>query len=206
MGVYPKAAPQATTNTPRYRGISYTKPIDAAKDAVLVEDLAERLSGPGVRRGREIAFVCPLHDDHNPSLRVDPAKGLWYCDPCLLGGDVVELARLAWGHDEREAHIAAAMLLMEFGYEVPQRPPSWFAKQDRQKPVRDAIAQAKFEHLRRRLFRRFFKASVMAIEDQDEREAEYQVLWDVTRPLAKMLMAELQSGRPVRDLGDRGSV
>src|SRR5215208_5686830 len=85
---------------PRSRGVSVTKPIDAAKEAITVEELAERLSGaPGVRRGREIAFVCPLHDDHDPSLRVDPERGVWFCDPCLLGGDVVELARQAWGYD-----------------------------------------------------------------------------------------------------------
>jgi DNA primase len=70
------------------------KPIEAARALVSVSELAERLSGAaGVRAGREELFLCPLHDDHNPSLRVDPHKGLWYCDPCALGGDVVELAR-----------------------------------------------------------------------------------------------------------------
>jgi DNA primase len=183
------------TRTRRYRGISYTSPIEAAKEAVPILDLAERLSGPGVRRGREIAFRCPLHDDHDPSLRVDPEKRVWFCDPCLVGGDVVELARLAWAYDQRDAHVAAAMLLMEFGHEVPQRPPSWFRKQKRQQPVRDAIEQARFEHLRRRLFRKFFKDSVLAIEEEEEREAEYRILWDVTRPLAKMLLADLEEGR-----------
>jgi DNA primase len=183
------------TRTRRYRGISYTSPIEAAKEAVPILDLAERLSGPGVRRGREIAFRCPLHDDHDPSLRVDPEKRVWFCDPCLVGGDVIELARLAWAYDQRDAHVAAAMLLMEFGHEVPQRPPSWFRKQKRQQPVRDAIEQARFEHLRRRLFRKFFKDSVLAIEEEEEREAEYRILWDVTRPLAKMLLADLEEGR-----------
>jgi DNA primase len=180
---------------PRYRSVSYTSPINKAKRLVSILHLAERLTGPGVRRGREIAFRCPLHDDHDPSLRVDPERGVWFCDPCLVGGDVVELARLAWGYDQRDAHTAAAMLLMEFGHEVPQRPPSWFRKHDRQQPVRDAIKQARFEHLRRRLFRRFFKTSVLAIEDEEEREAEYRILWDVTKPLAKMLLAELEQRR-----------
>ena len=48
----------------------------------------------------------------------------------------------------------------------------------------------------RRLFRRFFKAFVMAIEDEEEREAEYRALWDVTRPLAKKLLADLEERRP----------
>src|SRR5215210_703122 len=137
-----------------YRGSSYRGPIDAAREAVPILDLAERLSGSaGVRRGREIAFRCPLHDDHDPSLRVDPDKGVWFCDPCLMGGDVVELARLAWGYDQRDAHVAAAMLLLEFGHEVPQRPPTWFRRQERQRRTRDAIDREKLEHIRMLVFR-----------------------------------------------------
>lgn len=161
-------------------------------------ELAERLSGPGVRSGKEIVFLCPLHNDHNPSLRVDPEKRVWYCPPCSVGGDVVTLACLAWGYDHRvgrSAAEAAAMLLLEFGHDIPPRPPSWFRKQARQKPVRDAIARAKFEHLRRRLFRRFFAPSVEAIEDQQEREEEARVLWEATEPLAEMLMRDLAERR-----------
>src|SRR5215208_7140236 len=140
--------------TRRYRGVSYTRPIDAAKEAVTVEELAVRLSGaPGVGRGREIAFVCPLHDDHDPSLRVDPERGVWFCDPCLRGGDVVELYRLAQGYDQREAHTAAAMLLMEFGHEVPQRPGAWHSKRERQHHTRAAVEETKMNVVRRRLFR-----------------------------------------------------
>jgi hypothetical protein len=170
------------------------RPIDAAKEAVSVVELAERLSGPGTRRGKEVFFRCPFHDDRNPSLRVDPDKGVWYCDPCGVGGNVVELARRAWGHtdDGRGAAEAAAFLLMEFGHEVPQRLPSWFAKRQRQKPVRDAIYQMKFDLLRRRLFRRFCSPKLINIEDPDEREEEAQILWAMTRNLAKMLIADLE--------------
>jgi DNA primase len=162
---------------PRYRGLSYTTPIDAAKEAVHVLDLAERLAGPGVRRGREIAFRCPLHDDHDPSLRIDPARGVWFCDPCLVGGDVVELARLAWGYEERDAHIAAAMLLMEFGHEVPQRPPAWFRKQERQHHTRTAIEETKKNIVRRRLFKHLILPLIDAIEDSGERDRELDRAW-----------------------------
>lgn len=57
-----------------------------------VPALAEHLYGPGVRRGKEILFLCTLHDDHHPSLRVSPEKGFWWCPPCCVGGDVVTLA------------------------------------------------------------------------------------------------------------------
>ena len=138
------------------RGVSRRKPIDAAKEMVPVPALAEHLSGPGVRRGKEMLFLCPLHDDHNPSLRVDPAKGLWHCAPCSLGGDVVTLACLAWGYDHREgrsAAEAAAMLLMEFGHEPPQRPQSWFRKQERQREVRGRAYRARVEHVAMLVFR-----------------------------------------------------
>jgi DNA primase len=109
---------------PRYRGVSYTRPIDAAKEAVPVIDLADRLCGPGgLRRvGKEWVGRCvlPDHEDRSPSFTVNPEKNVFFCHGCLRGGDAVELARLAWGYDEREAHVAAAYLLMEFGHEVPR--------------------------------------------------------------------------------------
>ena len=115
--VYNETAECASVDPPERRGVSATKPIQAAKEAVSVEELAERLSGPGLRRGRELAFVCPLHDDHDPSLRVDPEKGVWFCDPCRVAGDVVRLAQLAWGIDR--PNVAADEVLMAFGHELP---------------------------------------------------------------------------------------
>jgi DNA primase len=167
----------AETRTRRYRGLSYRGPIDAAREAVAILDLAERLAGPGVRRGREIAFRCPLHDDHDPSLRVDPGKGVWFCDPCLVGGDVVELARLAWGYDQRDAHVAAAMLLLEFGHKVPQRPPAWFRKEERQRKTRTAIEETKMNVVRRRLFRHLILPLIDTIEDEEEHNRELDRAW-----------------------------
>jgi DNA primase len=135
------------------------------------------LTGPGVRRGREIAFRCPLHDDHDPSLRVDSQQGVWFCDPCLVGGDVVELARLAWGYDQRDAHVAAAMLLMEFGHDVPQRPQAWHRKQERQRHTRTAIEETKKNIVRRRLFRHLILPLLDAIEDEEEHNRELDRAW-----------------------------
>jgi hypothetical protein len=184
------------TRTRRYRGLSYRRPIYAAKEAVPILDLAERLSGPGVRRGREIAFRCPLHDDHNPSLRVDPDKGVWFCDPCLRGGDVVELYRLTQGYDQRDSHIAAAMLLMEFGHEVPQRPGAWHRKQQRQDRIRDALEQAKVRRVQRRLYRWLFAPVVARLDDEDERLEEARSAWEDAGELARLMARHAsQSGR-----------
>jgi DNA primase len=165
-------------DTRRYRGVSYTKPIDEAKRLVPVPDLAEKLSGaPGVKRGRELAYICPLHDDHNPSLRVDPGKGVWFCDPCLLGGDCVELARLVWGYDQCDAHVAAVEILLWFGFDVPQRPPAWFRKQERQKASRDAVEKTRNNIRRRRLFEYLILPHVDAIADEEERNRELDRAW-----------------------------
>jgi DNA primase len=139
--------------TPSYRGVGVLRAIRAAKEAVSIEEVARLLSGPGVKRGREIAYLCPLHDDHDPSLRVDPEKGVWFCDPCLVGGDAIALARAVWEIERPD--VAAAELLVAFGHgdKLPKRPASWFAKERRQKAARDLIEEARVQVLMRRLWK-----------------------------------------------------
>jgi hypothetical protein len=179
------------TRAPRYRGVSYTRPIDAAKEAVLVIDLADRLAGPGKMRrvGKTWATNCllPNHEDRTPSFVVYPETNSWYCFSCLRGGDVVELARLVWGYDQRDAHVAAAMLLMEFGHEVPQRPPAWFRKQERQKPIRDAAHEIKVRSAQRRLMR-IYAPLVACIEDASERREEALAGWNECGRLARLMV------------------
>jgi hypothetical protein len=180
------------TGTHRYRGTTYTKPIDAAKEAVPVVDLAERLCGPGGLRhvGEKSVARCPLpeHDDRSPSFVVYPATNSFFCFGCLRGGDVVELARLAWGHNERDAHTAAAMLLMEFGHDVPQRPPAWFRKQERQKPLRDELYEVRVKHAQRRLFK-IVAPLIADIEDEEEREQEARRIWKDLHSMARRVAA-----------------
>jgi DNA primase len=191
--VYTGTTESASADPPERRGVSITKPIQAAKETVPVEALADRLTGPGQRRGREIAFLCPLHDDHNPSLRVDAEKGVWFCDPCLVGGDVVRLAQLAWGIDRPE--VAAAEVLIAFGHEPPQRPPSWFRKQERQRSIRDGIRDAQIRVTRQRLYRRYFEPLVLASVDEEDRARDEQELWEATRPLAEHVIDNMMGAR-----------
>src|SRR5215217_3668801 len=177
----------------RYRGVSYTGPIGEAKRLVPVIDQADRLMAPGALRrvGKEWVGRCPLpdHEDRTPSFTVNEAKNLWWCHGCLRGGDVVELARLAWGYDQRDAHVAAAMLLLEFGHEVPQRPPTWFRKQKRQKPVRDALERVKIRSARRRLMRALGPL-VASIKDPEERREEAQRIWHDFDEVARLVVKE----------------
>lgn len=39
------------------------------------------------KKGAAYVGLCPFHDDHHPSLRVDPSKGLYRCFSCGAGGD-----------------------------------------------------------------------------------------------------------------------
>jgi hypothetical protein len=191
--VYATTEGAATANSPRYRGVSYTKPIDTAKEAVPILVLAERLAGPGQMRrtGEKRVARCPLPDHHErtPSFTVYPGDGGWFCYGCLRGGDVVELARLAWGYDQREAHIAAAALLHEFGYDVPERPPAWFTRQDRQAPIRDAVDAERIEHIRTLVFRIIWAPWLLRLPEATRVEATASA-WESSRLIARMLYAQ----------------
>lgn len=45
--------------------------------------------------GKEYSGVCIFHNDKTPSLRVNDAKGLWYCHGCGKGGNVYSFVKLA---------------------------------------------------------------------------------------------------------------
>jgi len=180
----------------RYRGVSRTRPIDAAKEAVPVVDLADRLMGTGALRrvGKEWVGRCPLpdHEDRSPSFTVSAEKNVWFCHGCLRGGDVVDLARLAWGYDEREAHIAASELLHEFGHPIPERPPAWFRKQERQHSVRERMDSERVEHLRMLVFRLVWMPWLRQLPEWVREEATASA-WESSRPIALRLYEQRRS-------------
>lgn len=62
------------------------------RDRVDLVAVATDLLGSDFRRsGRKYLHRCPWHDDHSPSLVVDPDKKRWKCWPCGIGGDAVDL-------------------------------------------------------------------------------------------------------------------
>jgi DNA primase len=183
---------------PERRGVSRQKVIVEAKAKVSVLDLADRLGAEQGGRWRKVGAEwvrnCVLndHEDRTPSFAVNPQKNVCFCHGCRRGGDVITLAQLAWDIDR--ADVAAAQILLTFGHELPHRPPSWFRKQQCQRPVRDAIDRVRFEHLRRRLFRAFCAPSLLRISDIEEREAEAAILWKATEHIARLLVAQLGGG------------
>jgi len=59
-------------------------------------DLAGLVRASGVElrphgTGGDLIGLCPFHDDHEPSLVVTPAKGLWHClGACQVGGSAID--------------------------------------------------------------------------------------------------------------------
>lgn len=41
------------------------------------------------RKGRDLIGLCPFHNDHHPSMKVDPQKGFYKCHACGAGGDAI---------------------------------------------------------------------------------------------------------------------
>jgi DNA primase len=57
---------------------------------------------------------CPFHDDHDPSMSVDFAKGVYHCFGCKTGGDIFQ-----WVMRRRQMSFLEAMawLAEEFNIE-----------------------------------------------------------------------------------------
>jgi len=55
---------------------------------------AEKLGWELKKKGTEWACICPFHKDSSPSLRINPEKQVWTCDPCGLGGSIIDLHML----------------------------------------------------------------------------------------------------------------
>ncbi len=49
------------------------------------------------RKGREMVGLCPFHDDHKPSMNVNPDKQIFKCFACSVGGDVIKFVQMREG-------------------------------------------------------------------------------------------------------------
>jgi hypothetical protein len=68
--------------------------FEAVKQAVSVEELAERFTQLTPAGPRKLKGRCPLHEERTPSFYVYQDSQRWQCfGACASGGDVVELAR-----------------------------------------------------------------------------------------------------------------
>lgn len=83
--------PERAARTDAERRREWERLVENARRVPLLDVVARLGLGEPVKRGRELAVRCPLHEDTDPSCRLDTDAGLWYCDPCGEGGDGIQL-------------------------------------------------------------------------------------------------------------------
>ncbi|MEO7885189.1 MAG: CHC2 zinc finger domain-containing protein [Polaromonas sp.] len=64
--------------------------VQRLKDEVAVQRLIEAAGVELRKSGKDWVGKCPFHDDSEPSLVVTPAKNLWHCFGCGVGGGVID--------------------------------------------------------------------------------------------------------------------
>lgn len=77
--------------------------LERLKHDVSVERLATARGIALKPSGKNLLGLCPFHDDHNPSLSIDPGQNLWHCFGCQQGGGVIDWVMQAEGVSFRHA-------------------------------------------------------------------------------------------------------
>jgi DNA primase len=178
--------------SPQETSYGFRKCCEAVRDAAPIEEVARRYTKLEPFAGKPwFTGRCPLpdHEDKRPSFYIYPPRR-WWCYGCNRGGDVVDL-EFHCG-DYGELWQAMISLAVEYDVDLPERPTRWFARQERQKPVRDALEEVKVRHVQRRLYR-LFAPVIERIEDQTERKAEKAQTWHDLRRVAVLVVAGRRS-------------
>lgn len=84
---------------PAPKGTIHDDMLEAARAVPIQSLLDHRLR----RSGQNLVGLCPLHDDHNPSLRIYKEQNRAWCYVCNDGGDSIKLYMLMNGCDFKTA-------------------------------------------------------------------------------------------------------
>ena len=176
---------------------SFKRSLEAVKRSVPLERYAGSLTelqsfGRAWFTGR-----CPLpaHEDRTPSFYIYPGDtgGRWWCYGCSQGGDVLDLFMGVESIPENEKWVAMIALAERFDVALPKRPDSWFRRQKRHARWRDALTETKVHAAQRRLYRRCFEPLVLASTDEEDREHDAKLYWQVAGEIAQHLVASMMS-------------
>ncbi len=184
----PFSPPPIIQSSPPGTPYAFRKCCETVRDAVALEKVARRytdlepLGGKAWFVGR---CALPDHEDKTPSFYIYP-PGRWHCYGCGRGGDVVDL-EFHCG-DYGELWEAMVSLAVEHDVKLPERPRSWFARQERQKPVRDALEQARIGRVQRRLYRWLCAPNIARFEDEAERQDEEAIAWHDCGRMAQIMV------------------
>jgi DNA primase len=110
---------ESTVNSP---AVNYGNAKDQVRQATDIVDLVGAYLDLR-RQGAGYVGLCPWHDDSKPSLQVNPARQIWKCWVCGIGGDVFSFIMRQQGLEFREA---LQMLADRAGIQISQQ---------RQRPV-----------------------------------------------------------------------
>src|ERR1700675_1389510 len=77
--------------------------IERLKSEVSGERLVESAGVTLKKSGKDKIGHCPFHEDSEPSLVVTPAKNLWHCFGCQIGGGPIDWVMKARGISFRHA-------------------------------------------------------------------------------------------------------
>jgi DNA primase len=83
----------------------------------IAQIVGERIALQSRRGGRELVGLCPFHDDHDPSLRVDSERQSYKCWACGEGGDVFAFVQKIESVSFRDA---LELLATRAGLEMPR--------------------------------------------------------------------------------------
>ena len=65
--------------------------IEKIKQEVPLPDLVQSYGVKLEKKGKDLVGLCPLHDDHEPSLVISTDNNLWHClGACQAGGSVID--------------------------------------------------------------------------------------------------------------------
>lgn len=81
-------------------------------------DIVETISGyiPLRRSGNSFKAVCPFHNEKTPSFMVNPARQIWHCFGCGLGGNVFNFIMK---YEKLEFPDVVRLLAEKTGVEIP---------------------------------------------------------------------------------------
>ena len=78
--------------------------IGRLKSEISLQRMAEAKGVVLRKRGDELMGLCPFHEDHSPSLVINPSKNVWHClGACQAGGSVIDWVMYAEGCSFRQA-------------------------------------------------------------------------------------------------------
>lgn len=111
--------------------------LERIRQAVNLVELFEGVTTVRKVRG-SFKALCPFHSEKTPSLSIDPARGLYHCFGCGVGGDVFTFVQETQGL----SFVEAMEMLADRAGIVVRRDPRAVQRRERRSRLVEAVAEA----------------------------------------------------------------